>query len=181
MVHVVWDDFRNGSTEIYYNRSTDAGTNWGADTRLTNNPSYSGNPSVGISYSTVHVVWYDSRDGNSEIYYKKNPTGNIVGINQFNNGLVKKYDLSQNYPNPFNPVTNIKFDLPKSGFVEITIYDLLGREVTQLVNQHLQAGSYSVDWDASNYPSGVYFYSLVVGDNTNNGGYAETKKMVLIK
>lgn len=98
-----------------------------------------------------------------------------VSVQIINTEIPKSFSLSQNYPNPFNPVTNIKFDIPKSGFVEITIYDLLGREVTKLVNQQMQAGSYNVDWDASNYPSGVYFYELVAGS------YADTKKMVLIK
>ena len=86
-----------------------------------------------------------------------------------------KYSISQNYPNPFNPVTNIKFGIPKSGFVKITVYDLLGREVITLVNEQMQPGSYNVDWDASNYPSGVYFYML------ESGNYYESKKMVLIK
>ena len=76
-MHVVWYDNRDGNNEIYYKRSTDAGINWGADTRLTNNTAYSEYPSVAVSGSVVHVVWNDYRDGNSEIYYKRNPTGNL--------------------------------------------------------------------------------------------------------
>ena len=76
-VHVVWHDSRDGSTEIYYKRSTDGGVNWGADTRLTNNSAFSGYSSVAVSGSAVHVVWYDFRDGNNEIYYKRDPTGNM--------------------------------------------------------------------------------------------------------
>ncbi len=93
----------------------------------------------------------------------------------------ENFSLSQNYPNPFNPVTNIKFDIPKSGFVKITVFDLLGREITRLVDEQMQPGSYNVDWDASNYPSGVYFYKIIVGGNTNDGEYTESKKMVLVK
>ncbi len=93
-----------------------------------------------------------------------------------NSGIIPKYfSLHQNYPNPFNPVTKINFDLPKQSNAKIIIYDLLGREVTTLVNEQLKPGSYSVDWDASGYASGVYFYSLITE------GFTETKKMVLIK
>lgn len=105
----------------------------------------------------------------------KTTNGGLTFIAQ-NSGLVPgNFSLSQNYPNPFNPVTNIKFDIPKAGFVKITVYDLLGREITTLINQQMQPGSYSVDWDATNYPSGVYFYRLESGD------FSESKRMVLVK
>ncbi|UCG93447.1 MAG: T9SS type A sorting domain-containing protein [candidate division WOR-3 bacterium] len=79
IVHVVWPDNRHGDTsEIYYKRSTDNGTTWETDIRLTDNPSESREPSVAVSGSYVHAVWHDSRDGNWEIYYKRNPTGNPI-------------------------------------------------------------------------------------------------------
>ncbi len=73
IVHVVWYDTRDGNTnyELYYKRSTDGGISWGTDTRLTNNSAWSFNPSISVSGSVVHVVWYDLRDGNYEIYYKR--------------------------------------------------------------------------------------------------------------
>lgn len=83
--------------------------------------------------------------------------------------------LEQNYPNPFNPVTSIKFDIPKTAYVTLVIYDLLGREVIRLIDQQMKPGSYKADWDASNLSSGVYFYKLVTGD------FTATKKMALIK
>lgn len=105
----------------------------------------------------------------------KTTNGGLTFVN-VNTGIIpEKYSLSQNYPNPFNPVTNIKFDLPRSGYVEIKIFDIRGREIAQLVNQQLQPGVYSVDWDASSYPSGVYFYRIEAGK------YREAKRMVLIK
>jgi len=105
----------------------------------------------------------------------KTTNGGLTFIAQ-NSGFVPgNFSLSQNYPNPFNPVTNISFDIPKSGFVKITVFDLLGREITNLINQQLQPGSYTVDWDASNYPSGVYFYKIEAGD------FVDSKKMVLMK
>lgn len=93
-----------------------------------------------------------------------------------NYGLIPdKFSLRQNYPNPFNPVTKIKFDIPKHSNAKIIIYDLLGKLITTLVNEQLQPGSYSVDWDGSGFASGVYFYSLVTDQ------YTETKRMVLLK
>ena len=77
VVHVVWEEYRDGNGEIYYKRSTDAGVSWGADTRLTNNSSQSLSPSVAVSDSFVHVTWYDLRDGNSEIYYKRSDDGGL--------------------------------------------------------------------------------------------------------
>jgi hypothetical protein len=76
-VHVVWRDIRDGNYEIYYKSSIDGGVSFGADTRLTNNLSGSDGPSVSVSGSAVHVVWYDSRDGNYEIYYKRSIDGGI--------------------------------------------------------------------------------------------------------
>lgn len=105
----------------------------------------------------------------------KTTNGGLTFVSQTGVLFPDNYGLLQNYPNPFNPATNIKFDIPKSGFVKIVIYDLLGREITQLVNQQMQPGSYSVDWDASNNPSGVYFYSI------ETGNFKETRKMVLVK
>jgi hypothetical protein len=99
----------------------------------------------------------------------------FTAVQPVSNQIPKYYSLSQNYPNPFNPSTNFQFSIPKPGLVNITIYDALGRKVETLVNQELKPGTYKVDWSASAYPSGVYFYRLSAGD------YTETKKMVLIK
>ncbi len=174
-VHVVWDDTRNGSEDIYYKGSVNGGNTWGADIRLTNNNNEQHIPSVSVSGSAVHVVWRDYRDGNYEIYYKRNPTGNIIGIININSEISNEFSLSQNYPNPFNPSTKIQFALPKSSFAKLVIYDALGRELKTIVSEQLNAGTYEADWNASNYPSGVYFYKLSAED------YSGTKKMVLVK
>ena len=91
------------------------------------------------------------------------------------NGLPKEYNLFQNYPNPFNPVTNIQFDLPKEGLVTLKVYDILGREVKNLVTEFKQAGSYIVSFDGSKLSSGIYFYRLETGD------FVQVKRMILIK
>ncbi len=90
-------------------------------------------------------------------------------------GTPLTFAVNQNYPNPFNPSTSISYDLPANSFVTIKIYDVLGREVSALVNERQTAGSHSVNFNASNLPSGVYFYRLVAGNMT------ATKKMVLLK
>jgi Secretion system C-terminal sorting domain/Domain of unknown function (DUF5122) beta-propeller len=83
--------------------------------------------------------------------------------------------LLQNYPNPFNPVTNFKFQIVKPGLVTLKIYDILGKEVSTIVNEELEAGYYSYKWDASKLASGIYFYKI------NAGSYTEVKKMLMIK
>ena len=98
-----------------------------------------------------------------------------VGIKTISSIIPEEYNLFQNYPNPFNPSTNIKFDIPKTSNVKITIYDNLGKIIEALVDKKLSAGSYEVDWNASSYPSGVYFYKLVTDE------FVDTKKMLFLK
>ncbi len=98
-----------------------------------------------------------------------------IGIQQVSQNIPKSFSLEQNYPNPFNPMTNVKFQMPNSGFVKLTVFDVLGREVSTLVNEQLQAGVYEVNWDAGNHPSGVYFYRM------ETSAYTETKKMLMVK
>ncbi|MDP3582439.1 MAG: T9SS type A sorting domain-containing protein, partial [Ignavibacteria bacterium] len=86
-----------------------------------------------------------------------------------------EYSLNQNYPNPFNPTTTIEYALPKSGAVKLVVYDVLGREVAELVNKDLDAGYHKVDFNAASISSGVYFYSIKTGD------FASVKKLILLK
>lgn len=99
----------------------------------------------------------------------------LVGIHQNGTEVPASYSLNQNYPNPFNPVTNIKFGLPKAGFVNMTVYDINGQAVSQVVNGYYGAGNYTVDFDASKLSSGIYFYTI------KSNEFAETKKMILVK
>jgi hypothetical protein len=93
-----------------------------------------------------------------------------------------RYSLSQNHPNPFNPSTKISFEIPKNGYVSLKVYDLLGREVAALVNKNKLAGSYKVEFDATELPSGVYFYQLrATPDGGQAGDFIQTKKMILLK
>jgi photosystem II stability/assembly factor-like uncharacterized protein len=92
-----------------------------------------------------------------------------------NNEVVNGFRLYQNYPNPFNPVTVISYQLVVNSYASLKVYDVLGKEVITLVNEQQKPGKYQVEWDGTNYSSGVYYYKLQAGD------YTETKKMVLIK
>jgi len=89
--------------------------------------------------------------------------------------LPASYTLHQNYPNPFNPSTTISYDIPARAFVSLKVYDLLGREVAVVVNEQKEANTYTLRWDASRLPSGVYFYQL------RAGGYWETKKLLVLR
>ena len=99
----------------------------------------------------------------------------LTGVTKNESQIPTEHALLQNYPNPFNPSTKIKFDIPKSSYVKLIVYDVLGREIMTLVDEKLNAGRYEINWDGSDYPSGVYIYKLVAGDFVN------VKKMVLLK
>jgi photosystem II stability/assembly factor-like uncharacterized protein len=157
-------------------KSTDGGNNWF-------------NQSSGTASTLRAVNFVDSLYGfavGQAGTLLKTTNGGITGISGWTNEAPNEYRLYQNYPNPFNPVTKIKFSLPfpsKGGVVDVrlVIYDVLGKEVASLIPplrgglEGLQPGTCEVNWDASNYPSGVYFYRLITD------GYSETRKMVLIK
>jgi hypothetical protein len=114
-------------------------------------------------------------NSNSEAYqgfYIKAPV--IVGIDDISQTLIT-YSLSQNYPNPFNPSTKISYQLPSAGNVRLKIYDAIGNEVANLVDEFKQTGEYEVEFDASQLSSGIYFYQLKTSD------FIATKKMILLK
>ena len=126
------------------------------------------------------LSWQDNRNDGG--IYAQNINldgtfGNPMGVTPVSSNLPDKYSLSQNYPNPFNPSTKIRFSIPASGQgnVKLSVYDVLGREVSVLVNQYLKPGEYEVNWNASDIPSGIYFYKI------SSGNFSETKKMMLVK
>jgi len=95
---------------------------------------------------------------------------------EINNGLLPdNFELVQNYPNPFNPSTTIEFALPRAGIVSLKVYNVIGQEVASLVDGFKSAGRYSIEFEAGNSPSGVYFYKLVHAEGS------ETRKMLLVK
>jgi hypothetical protein len=102
-------------------------------------------------------------------------TTQLIGITGNNSEIPEQFALYQNYPNPFNPQTKITFDMPQSGYMSLKIFDILGREVRTLTEGLVQAGTHTIDFDASGFSSGVYFYKLTGSD------FSFTKKMVLTK
>jgi len=99
----------------------------------------------------------------------------LVGNNSISSQVPGTFSLEQNYPNPFNPMTCIRFSLPKQGYVKLVVFDILGREVSTLINEIHKPGIYEAKFDGTNYASGVYFYRITAGD------YTDVKKMILIK
>ncbi len=120
------------------------------------------------------TAWIDNRTGNSEIFYGKADLPELVGVKS-NNEIPTEFVLQQNYPNPFNPTTTISFALPQQANVTITVYNSLGEEVAELINREMNAGFQSVNFDASNLSSGLYFYKI------DAGNFVDVKKMLLIK
>jgi hypothetical protein len=113
-------------------------------------------------------------------YYRDFDSCSVIGIQPISSEVPQHFALYQNYPNPFNPVTKIRFSVPvvEDAYMRplrIVVYDALGREIAVLVNESLAPGTYETDFDASNLPSGVYFYKLSAGE------FTESKKMILIK
>jgi len=99
-----------------------------------------------------------------------------VNIQVTGNSVPDKFELFQNYPNPFNPTTKINYELRVTNYVSVIVYDVLGNEIRSLINKKQTAGSYEVEFDGSDLPSGVYFYSLLI-----NGNVMDTKRMGLLK
>ena len=112
--------------------------------------------------------------------YRSNQHGFIppdepVGIQPMNTNVPAAYNLYQNFPNPFNPVTGIKFDIAKKGNVKLVVFDMLGRELSTLINESLNPGTYQVSFDGNNLSSGVYFYKL------STDSFTEIKRMIMAK
>ncbi len=152
------------------------------------------NPYPGYIFAGVPKTWKGWNDGypvpenlkysNTALYHAGTdglPLGdlnwfpNISGVKQISNTTPTKFQLAQNYPNPFNPTTIIKYELPKSGLVSLSIYNILGQKVATLFNGFQKSGVYKVNFDASKLASGVYLYRLEAN------GLTLTKKMVLLK
>jgi len=160
----VGDYYAATNTSTYY--TTNGGTNW----TNTNGIIQGRLNRVKLNnYPVGYVV------GQNQMIFRTTNTGGLTGIEVNQNITQLDFSLSQNYPNPFNPVTKINFALPKQGFVTLKIYDVLGREVRTLVNEIKSAGNFSVDFNASEFSSGVYFYRL------ESNEFSDIKRMLLVK
>jgi hypothetical protein len=163
----------DNSTGSGFAYSTDGGVTWTQNnTGITNSAKTSALAyrSTG-STAQFYTGLFENQNNGAKIFGQSF----VIGIQQVSSYIPEKYSLSQNYPNPFNPATNIEFAIPQSGFVKLTVYDGIGREVETLVNKDLKAGIYKADWNASKYSSGIYYYRIA------SGNFIETKTMILVK
>ena len=131
-----------------------------------------------------HYIIYGDRKPHShsnvsDILLAKINLNGTSDIGETNNSLPSGFILEQNYPNPFNPSTIIKYSIPVSAFTQIKVYDMLGMEITTLLNEYMQAGNYEMEFNAEFFagilPNGIYFYRIIAGE------YSDTKKMILLK
>jgi hypothetical protein len=187
----VWDTLDNliGSGTVLNNRA--AVTVWGDNSRTVDRKdgAYTDEPLMLTLWSIQETIEYDLSinsivDVIGDSVY---PTGlryNTDGIyivtaekivEEIPSVLPTNYSLSQNYPNPFNPSTNIQFSIPQDTYVRLSVYNLLGQEIAQLVDGELPAGQHEVQFEANQLPSGVYLYHLTAGY------YVETRRMILVR
>jgi hypothetical protein len=148
----------------------------------------SNSPCLGHGRDSLQIGGVWQRAPRSDFYgaSRPNPVGSnpdigacesplATGVEEQGGIAPAAYALEQNYPNPFNPSTVLRYQLPAASFVDLKVYDILGRELMVLVNERKGPGRYETQWDASGLPSGVYLYQIVAGD------YRSTRKMVLMK
>lgn len=125
----------------------------------------------------VYVTGYANTSGSENDIVTLRYSPIPIGISPISGNVPQSYKLYQNYPNPFNPSTNIKIDIPAGGGgdTKLTVYDVLGRQISVLVNENLSPGSYLVQWNGGGYSSGIFFYKLVTGS------FVKTNKMIMVE
>jgi hypothetical protein len=154
------------------------------------NPNIILDDSLRGSTQYIYIIGDLNKDGYDEIIsfapnypITENPQGKVyiysynklTDVEDIQKSFLNDFELNQNYPNPFNPATNIRFALSSRQFVTLTIYDVLGKKITKLIDEEKPAGQYEVDFNANNLSSGVYFYQL------KSGSFILTRKMVLLR
>jgi len=156
-------------TDIGVFVSTNAGGNW----QDFNEGLPDAVQAMDLNYTAANNVIRVMTHGNGA--YERKFISQIISHSEDGQNSISDFKLEQNYPNPFNPTTNVEFQIADRGFVSLKVYDVLGNEVTTLINNELSSGIHKVEFDGTGLPSGTYFYRL----ETDN--YLETKKMVLLK
>ena len=134
------------------------------------------NVAVGAGAPTLLIVGVTDDDSSAihidEFWYNERPTGMSISDDA---PVASRYELGQNYPNPFNPITHIRFNIPETGNTKLTVYNMMGEAVANLVNGVVSAGGHTVSWNAANMPTGVYFYRM------ESGNFTQTRKLLLVK
>ena len=174
-IYIAYPQYTTEQNGLFCTKSNDYGNTFPVTTFINSVNGDGQNPSITIDANDVlHSVWNDNRSGDDDVYYAKG-TITITGTRDEIVNTPVNFKLLQNYPNPFNPVTTIKYQIPKESFVSVKVYDAIGNEVADLVNEQQKAGYYGLQFDASSLSSGIYFYRII-SDN-----YTTVKKMLLLK
>jgi len=171
------------------------------DSIVTDNPDLIVTPDSSVLISSgdsvlINIIFYagvnSGLQSGSIIFYHNAPTSPdsvkitanvLTSLEQTKPTFPEEFQLFQNYPNPFNPRTTIEFSIPTTDFVNLKIYNILGQEVATLVSKKLTPGSYKYNWDASGFPSGIYYYRIAIhlGKIETNSGFVKTRKMIMMK
>jgi len=186
-VHLVWVENIAGNSDIFYGISELEEDNAIQNIQRVNQDSTFGfatqkDPILLKNEDKIFCFWTDGRSGDFQIYFSKASLDSSTMKNNSTEKLTtpSNFKLFSAYPNPFNPVTTLRYDLPEDEFVNITIYDMLGNIINQLVNEDQNSGYKSIQWNATNnqgqsVSAGVYIYSIEAGD------FRQTKKIILLK
>ncbi len=179
---IVWQDSREGSMDIYFQKYTSVGAANGSNTRAHASRTESSQVKPAVAYvgnnGVYQIIWQDDRNGHWDIYCPvgdPEPLGEVTDVENQDETIPVKYSLSQNYPNPFNPSTKIQFSIPQAQNVKLEVYDVLGRQVKTLVDEFKEAGFHEARFDAHNYASGIYIYRIQAGS------FIQVRKMLLVK
>jgi hypothetical protein len=171
IVLIIWDNEDDTLKQLRLRSSFDYGITFTESEKITPNDYHAGDPTININLNTIYCSWWNR--SNKEVYFKKGVFESLGVINYQSYNI--DHNLSQNYPNPFNPQTTIHYEIPYDAEVLITVYDLLGRKLSTLVDTRQHAGRYTVSFDGSHLSGGVYLYSLT------SGTFTQTRKMILLK
>jgi len=156
------------SSNVYINgEGPSSAYQWGPYEELFDIPAY--------AYPIENEIKFTSPARSVQMIMVEGGSNYISGIDEVNSETIHSYHLYQNHPNPFNPSTRISYQLPVNAFVTLKVYDVLGKEIETVVDEHQNAGNHSVMFNASNLPSGVYYYKITAGT------YHDTKKLLLLK
>jgi hypothetical protein len=205
-IDILYYDDRNttsDSSDVFMSRSTNGGSNWYdfevSDKTFKPKPIVTSKLGdfIGIASARnkLFPVWMANYTGTDDFQIWMTILDlDAIGVQKISSEVPNDFVLEQNYPNPFNPVTKIKFSLPaavqRHAFdLQLIVYDVLGKEVASLIpplwggQQGLKPGTYEVEWDGTNYPSGVYYYRLIAYDPSTSSGqsFSVSKKMILLK
>ena len=155
-------------------RTTDGGTSW------TQHSSGTTNDLFGVSFTDANTGTAVGRGG----LIFRTTTGGTTWVQEGRTSQIpNQFTLAQNYPNPFNPSTTIEFLLPRSGYVRLQVFNILGEVVATLVNEELNVGTYATQWNAKGVASGIYFYRMQVGNPSLESGQSlvASKKLLLLR